>query len=110
MKKLKKFVLALFTLFVVGLFSTSLASACTGRYWPMESYYGNGEVILGQGTYQDLKEYRNEVGYDIMPWIQNEAEFDAIQQMYQRTNDYRMNQRAGRSYSSGMYSMRGGCC
>jgi ABC-type multidrug transport system fused ATPase/permease subunit len=46
--------------------------------------YGGMSEIMRSGTYEDLLKYREETGIDVMPWIDDESDFELAQQMHQR--------------------------
>jgi hypothetical protein len=102
--KIKYFVLALL---VIGIVSTGTALAygksfsqgCQGR----NTNYANGNTlnkancasnvemqkIMSTGTYSDLTAYRQKTGYDMMPWVKNENDFNLAQQMHTKMLQWR---------------------
>ena len=82
----------LLTLAILGIMSTGLVSAYMGGYNNNRGTYYDEDSILVDGSYDDLVEYRKNVGYNEMPWIQNEEDFKYAQQrmntMMQRQTGY----------------------
>lgn len=55
-----------------------------GMHGGMRGYAHHAEMaqILETGDYQDLVEYREEIGWNMMPWIEDADDFALMQERY----------------------------
>jgi hypothetical protein len=47
------------------------------------------EQIMEEGNYQELVQYREESGYQVMPWVESQEDFELAQQMHQKMDAWR---------------------
>jgi len=84
-----------------------------------EEHHEKMEEILEEGTYQDLVEYRNEIGMPVMPWVTDEESFlkakerHEVMEEFHETYGYGTGPRNGPGYGGYRggrgYGLRMGC-
>lgn len=50
----------------------------------MWTHHEGMEKIMEEGSYKDLENYRKETGFKVMPWVENEKDFELAKQMHER--------------------------
>lgn len=71
--------------------SLTLVGFATAHGWGAMSTQGsfmmhsqnNMEQLIEEGTYQDLVEYREQTGFTMMPWVDSQEEFEAMQEHHE---------------------------
>ena len=53
-----------------------------------EKHHERMEKILENGTYQDLLDYRNEIGMNVMPWVTDEESFLELKERHKEMEEY----------------------
>ena len=54
----------------------------------MIQYHDKMYKVMEEGTYADLQKLRDELGFSIMPWVQNEEDFKLAKQMHERMDKW----------------------
>jgi len=134
MKKLIA-ILAILGILTVGLvaahgFGNGMATQGTNRAMARTSmaeeyepgfFHEQMEEVMEQGTFNDLQELRQEAGFNIMPWVDSEDDFELAKQMHERMEQWReengyedmpMKGMMGRGFGRGNargFGMQGGC-
>ena len=62
------------------------------------------EEVMEQGTFSDLQRLRQETGFNIMPWVNDEATFKQMQDMHEKMEKYMESS----NWKSGMGMMASG--
>ncbi len=88
---MKKITMVLLAVLVLGIVGAGAAYAYMGGFERQGKGAGNTDVqsIMSTGTYQDLVAYRASTGFNVMPWVQDEADFALAQQMHTRMLQWR---------------------
>jgi len=54
----------------------------------MMQHHEEMEEIMEEGIYADLVKLREEYGFEIMPWVENEEDFQLAKQMHEKMEKY----------------------
>ena len=54
----------------------------------MMQHHEQMEETMEKGTYSDLVKLREEYGFRIMPWVENEQDFQLARQMHEKMEKY----------------------
>jgi hypothetical protein len=78
------------------------------------AHWGNGEMeeIMEEGTYSDLEQLRQELGYNVKPWVESQEDFELAQAVHESMEAYHAENgpRYGRMGGYGrMNGYAGGC-
>ncbi|MBI4452016.1 hypothetical protein HY637_01175 [Candidatus Woesearchaeota archaeon] len=55
----------------------------------MMQHHEEMEKVMEEGTYTDLAKLREEYGFSIMPWVENEEDFQLAKKMHEKMEKYR---------------------
>jgi hypothetical protein len=70
---------------VLGVLAAGFALAQGFRGWNSTDM----QEIIQSGTYEDLVQYREESGFNMMPWVDDAEDFALAKQMHQRMYAWR---------------------
>lgn len=54
----------------------------------MGAYKDEIESVLTNGTYTELTELRDDLGFQVLPWVQDEDDFAFAQEMHERMEEH----------------------
>ena len=94
-------------LLISAILSLSLVSAHMGgglRSGHM-GHHEEMEKIMEQGTYKDLVAHREEIGWNVKPWVTSEEDFELAKGMHERMEK----RHEGNTGFYGMNGMGNGC-
>lgn len=72
---------------IVGVFAAAQGNV-SGRTLTRGTTYEQMSAILENGTYADLQNYRETSGFNVMPWVQDEQDFQLAKVMHEKMQDY----------------------
>ena len=50
----------------------------------MMQHHEDMEKVMEEGTYSDLVKLREELGFNMMPWVENEEDFELAQKIHEK--------------------------
>lgn len=112
MKRKNLWILALALMTVTAL--TGIATAHMGQSklqnQEKQNFHEQMEEIMEEGAYSDLEKFREEIGFNMMPWVKDEETFKQAQEMHKNMEEN--GHMHGKMMGSGMMvggMMSGGC-
>ncbi len=114
----KSFVIAGILILVLALASVVSAFGMMGRFGKrtastvpaataMDAYHDEMLKIMEQGTYADLAAFRQKIGFNIMPYVTDDATFTEAQEHHKIMAEW--HKKAGIPLGVGMHGRGGGC-
>ena len=59
-----------------------------GKRQVMMQYHAEMYQIMEEGTYADFSKFREETGFNMMPWVQSEEDFSLAKQMHEKMEKF----------------------
>ena len=56
-------------------------------YENMQNHHEQMEVIMEDGSYADLVELRKELGFSMMPWVNNDEDLDVMKEHHEQMEE-----------------------
>jgi len=72
------------TIIVIGLALVAVVSL-VAAYGP---WHEDMESVMEDGSYQDLVDYRESTGYNVMPWVDSQDDFESMQEMHEQMEEF----------------------
>ena len=86
------------TFIAVAIISLLLLAGIVAAHGGMGRIYGTNEKLektLESDKYSDLEEFRKETGFNVMPWVGSEEEFEEMREMHESMEEFHSKYRHG---------------
>ena len=101
------------TYIAMGIALLLLVGAVSAYGWGRQAAGQNEDAqgILETGTYQDLVQYRQDTGFNVMPMVQDEEDFNLMQERHEAMEQYMDGEgnQYRQGFSRGFGGRMGGC-